>query len=449
MRRLAGRRPRRRDRSHAVRVAVVATVVVVALYVAGAFVLNAIVVARLTHEVDARLADRLAKVTLASLHSPMSTSVNPNGQSGGDIDDAPSFLWLVSPGGAVRSLTAGAPTLPRRRWTTTPVTITVGTTPFRFASRTFAGQVVVAGQSAAEIPRVRSAFIGPEIGFGGVLLVAVFLGALVIGLRASAPLEALRRRQADFTADASHELRTPLSVIEAEVDLALRREADSTDHHAVLQRIAAEGRRLRRVVDDLLWLARSDGVVPEGRGATACDLDAVAAGCAERFRAVSEARGVTLEVSTSGRRPYAVAAGAQDIDRLTGVLVDNACRYAGKGGRVQVRIGAAGNRVTLDVEDSGPGIPEDDVPFIFDRFHRATEAPGGTGLGLAIADAVVRSTRGNWSVGRSPLGGAHLGVSWRRAGRRLIGATNGASPTEEPPSNLRNDEGAPTGTAGV
>ena len=68
-----------------------------------------------------------------------------------------------------------------------------------------------------------------------------------------------------------------------------------------------------------------------------------------------------------------------------------------------------GNRVDLRVDDSGPGIPEDERDAVFDRFHRATEAVAGTGLGLAIADSVVRSTQGKWAIGVAELGGARNG----------------------------------------
>ena len=77
------------------------------------------------------------------------------------------------------------------------------------------------------------------------------------------------------------------------------------------------------------------------------------------------------------------------------MLVDNACKYAGAGGTVEVGVSVSGGRVVLTVDDSGPGIPEGDRDLVFDRFHRADQAPGGTGLGLAIADAVVRSTVGH------------------------------------------------------
>ena len=76
---------------------------------------------------------------------------------------------------------------------------------------------------------------------------------------------------------------------------------------------------------------------------------------------------------------------------------------------------SSSDRVRLAVDDSGPGIPLEERPRIFDRFQRATNQPGGAGLGLAIADAVVRNTGGRWDVGTSAQGGASMAVSWPRA----------------------------------
>ncbi len=424
MRRRPGRP--RTGRSHAARVALVTTVLVMAVYVLGAALLSLLVADRLTNEVDVRLASRLSHLDLANLHAH--NPVRPVLASAGstDVDDAPSFVWSVSGTGRVSALSAGAPRLPAHQWSSAPVTLEVGTTPFRFAARRLDGRWLVAGQSIAEVPRVRAAFAVPAVVFGLILLVAVLAGSYLVGRRASAPLELVRRRQAEFTADASHELRTPLTVIEAEVDLALRTRRDPVADTALLERIAAEGRRLRRVVEDLLWLARSDATPPTRTEGATCQLDAVALACAERFRSVSEARGVTLEVRSTGRSPSWVAAPAEDVDRLTGVLVDNACRHAGHGGQVVVEVRSAPGRTSLIVEDSGPGIPDEEVPYIFDRFHRASSSPGGAGLGLAIADAVVRASRGTWSVGRSRLGGARLAVTWRRgANRRAASAPVG------------------------
>jgi two-component system sensor histidine kinase TctE len=94
------------------------------------------------------------------------------------------------------------------------------------------------------------------------------------------------------------------------------------------------------------------------------------------------------------------------------VLVDNACRYAGDGGQVQLSVSNSAGSAVLTVDDSGPGIPEGERERVLERFHRASTAPGGAGLGLAIADAVVSATSGRWQIGTAPLGGARVQVTW-------------------------------------
>src|SRR6185312_14043123 len=89
--------------------------------------------------------------------------------------------------------------------------------------------------------------------------------------------------------------------------------------------------------------------------------------------------------------PFTVWASPELIDRLAGVLIDNACKFAGMDGQVEVSVRVAGNRVALRVDDSGSGIPDDQRDAIFDRFHRANDAVVGTGLGLSIANSVLRS----------------------------------------------------------
>jgi signal transduction histidine kinase len=237
---------------------------------------------------------------------------------------------------------------------------------------------------------------------------------LLIGIKAASPVEAARRRQLEFTADASHELRTPLSVIEAEVTLALGGTRNVEDYRDTLERVRGESLRLRDIVEDLLWLSRFDAEPPPP-GDEPVDVSAIAAACADRFDAVALSRGITLTVAPRGEgRPW-INAPPEWIDRLTAVLVDNACRYAGHNGSVRITVTAHGNRVSLAVEDDGPGIAPEERISLFDRFHRATDEGNGAGLGLAIADAVVRATAGEWHVGESALGGARMEVRWHRS----------------------------------
>lgn len=427
-------------RAHAARVALVAALVVAAGYVLCALALGAYVNHRLVEEADGRLRSELAQVAA----DPGGTRLTPHHGGDHDTDNQPIFVWRVGPSGVARPLTADAPRLIRRQWSTAPVTLTLASTPFRFDTVRAGSSFLVAGQSVATIGRVDAALLLPALVFGLLLAAAAFAGAFVVGLRASAPLEQVRRRQAEFTADASHELRTPLSVVEAEVDLALRRVRSTGEYQAVLERIGAEGRRLRRIVEDLLWLARADAGQSGHDGSERADVAAIAADCVERFQALAAQRRVVLRFERAGDGPAVVQAAPEWVDRLAGVLVDNACKYAGAGGSATAAVVTSQGRVVLRVDDSGPGIPPAERDAVFDRFHRATAEEGGAGLGLAIADSVVRLSGAAWSVGESPHGGARLAVSWRRAGVAAHGV-EAAGPASSEAHPDRQPEDTPVG----
>jgi signal transduction histidine kinase len=308
--------------------------------------------------------------------------------------------------------------LPESSWDSAPVSLPVGSSKFRFDSVRIPGETLVAGQSIANASNIQTTLLLAEISFGAVLAIAVFCGAIMVGLRAAAPSELVRRRQAEFTADASHELRTPIAVIEAEVDLALDRPRDPVAYRDVLERVGQESSRLRRIVEDLLWLARADDEPVPADALAVTDVASVVDSWVQRFGAVATTNNVALTHERVGPGPFTVQAPDALIERLTGVLIDNACKFAGNGGQVEVSVRYVGNRVTLRVDDSGPGIPDDQREAVFDRFHRANDAVVGTGLGLAIADAVMRSTQGTWDIGVAELGGARMEASWRRTVQR-------------------------------
>jgi signal transduction histidine kinase len=407
----AGRK--RLPQLHAVRVAIVATAVVMTLYVLGVLSLNILVNHRLTATADTRLNQRLAEPIKTPAHIAVGKS--STGDADHDIDDAPRFVWAVSHSGSSLALTPGSPSLPRQAWSERQTTVMIAGTPFRFAAKkTVGGAFLVAGESIAQIVRVQSALATPEIVLGIVLLVLTFVGSLVIGARVSAPLELIHRRQVEFTADASHELRTPLSVIDAEVGLALSRPREPEEYQAVLRRITGEGHRLRQIVEDLLWLARMDEQTAVEHDALT-DVASVAMSSVERFQSVATARHVELTLEATPVEPAVIWADPKWIDRLVGVLVDNACRFAGEGGHVDVGVRSTANRVVLRIDDTGPGIAVEDRPLVFDRFHRGSDQPGGAGLGLAIADSVVSATSGTWHIGDAPMGGARMQVSWKRS----------------------------------
>ncbi len=409
--------------SPAAKVAAVATAVIAGVYIIGVIVLNLVVARHLTEQNDERLASRLT----VARHDPGALSrrvarpgsgPDADGEAGSDIDadGAPVFLWSVNTQGAVTEHSPGAPALPpallagQAARNGAAFTATLGSVgPFRLKMSGYSDGWLIAGQSEAGAVHTRWLLLNAEIIAGPFLLLAMFFGALVVGLRALAPVEQSRRRQLEFTADASHELRTPLSVIRAEADVALSAPREAGEYRDALTRIQGENRRLRQLVDDMLWLARFDSRPPPP-GDEPVDLATLAQACADRFRAVGPAVSAETPDGT-----VLISAPPEWIDRLAGVLVDNACRHAGPDGQVRIKVRAQGNRVSLTVEDSGPGIGEADRPRLFDRFHRATEQGSGAGLGLAIGDSIVRSTGGRWHIGDSPLGGALMSVSWRHS----------------------------------
>ena len=252
------------------------------------------------------------------------------------------FLWRVRPGHAPVALTAGAPVLPAGRAPAGggPATVPLGASTFRLAQVRQGGSWLVAGQSLAEQQHTMNVLRGGEALVGPVLLLAMFAGSLIIGLRALSPVEQSRRRQLEFTADASHELRTPLSVISAEIGIALSAPREAADYQAALVRIEGESQRLRRIVEDLLWLARFDSQPPPP-GAEPLDLGTIAGQCADRFRAVAHSQSLDISVTEPPEQAAWISAPPEWIDRLTGVLVDNACRYAGPGGQRAARRGHA------------------------------------------------------------------------------------------------------------
>ena len=396
-------------RGTSIRVALAATAVVGALYFAVAVSVVLIVQRNLTDQIDQRITSSFVRLPHDQPASGGAYDAPPPERFGG----APVVLWEIEPDGSV--LTAASnPTLPAPYGRVSePTTASVGGQEFRLSGRQVGDDWIVIGQSLEPVSETRGTVILAELLIAPLLLGVVFLGAVAIGRRVAAPIEASRQRQLDFTADASHELRTPLAVIEAHTSLALTHDRDAGWYRSAFGRVDAEAKRMRRMLDDLLWLARFDAS-KRPLNAEPVDLGVMAEQAVDRFGAIAETRHLTIGVDAPAEGAV-IAAPPEWLDRLLGVLLDNACKYAPDGGRVDVTVSVDGSRVALTVDDSGPGIAEDQRTRIFDRFHRATDAHGGAGLGLAIADAIVRATGGRWRVASAPAGGARMAVTWGRA----------------------------------
>jgi two-component system sensor histidine kinase CiaH len=405
----------RPDRIRAAKVAIVATAIGMVCYMLIGFIFNLSLIDHMTSQVNARLSQSLSFAIKNGGQSERSINGTPAKDSGVFYDDdAPIFVWKITSSGTSTSITSGAPRLPPKSWEIGDSSLTLGHSTFGLRAVPFDSGWLVAGESLADVERVRDSLINAELIFGAVLLVLMYGASFVVGIRALSPIARAQRRQKEFAADASHELRTPLSVIEAEVSIALSKNRDAQSYRSALERIGCEGHRLQRIVEDLLWLARSDRERKQQTDETV-DVGAIAFAYTQRLEIVAETSDLRLTFMKLGDEAAIVRAPGDSIDRLVGVLVDNACKFAGQGGQVEVIVATHGNSITLEVDDSGPGIAPQERALVFDRFHRTSTPAGGTGLGLAIADSIIRATQANCTISTASIGGAKFEITWRLA----------------------------------
>jgi len=405
-------------RRQSIRVALAATGVVAVVYLAIAAGVVAFATVSLTSQLDQRMLQTFNRLPT---NGQFPGGGNP-GANGAGFDpgrdptrpfQAP-IVWTVAADGTVSSFNNSSPILPPELAKVVgPQTATIDGSDVRIVGRQVGDVNVVVAQSTEQVTDAQRTIVVGVLLIAPFLLGFVFFGATVIGRRVAAPIEEARRRQLEFTADASHELRTPLSVIEAHTSLALAQDREAVWYRNAFTKVERESKRMRKLLEDMLWLARFDAAA-EPPSAGPIDLGVLATQAVDRFSVVAETRQLRLAVHTGGES-VVIAASAELVDRLIGVLVDNACKYSPDGGSVDVTVGLEAGRAFVAVDDSGPGIPDEDRERIFNRFHRSVVTAadtGGAGLGLAIGDAIVRATAGRWGVGRSPAGGARFTVSW-------------------------------------
>lgn len=249
------------------------------------------------------------------------------------------------------------------------------------------------------------------VGLGG--LIAFFFISLFLSGWALRPAEKAWEQQRQFVADASHELKTPLTVILANTGILLSHRHDTIEEQSKwIEHTREEANRMKKLVDDLLFLAKSDVSQTHTLQARLNLSDAVW-GCLLTFEPVAYEQGVTVG---SDIDPDIMFVGDEgQLKQLIVILLDNACKYAGKSGIVTLKLKRVQESIRLSVNNTGAPIVPEHLEHIFGRFYRSDSSrsreEGGYGLGLAIAKAIVENHKGNISVESSEKAGTTFTVN--------------------------------------
>ena len=255
--------------------------------------------------------------------------------------------------------------------------------------------------------------------WSGLVIVATgTIGWLLSGL-AMAPVRQSYQQLKQFTADASHELRNPIAVIQTNVQVALA-DPDADFQHSQLQVVERLTRRLGRLVDNLLFLARQDGgLIPMQR--EELNLHGLLSEVVEEQSLVAQSQGLDLvyQPLDDTLTPATIVGDRDQLIRLFTNLISNAIQYT-PAGQVSVSVGkvqAQGQEAhSISVQDTGIGIPKELQAQVFDRFYRVDKARSrrdgtGSGLGLAIAKAIITNHQGQIQLESVPGKGTTVAVT--------------------------------------
>lgn len=204
-------------------------------------------------------------------------------------------------------------------------------------------------------------------------------------------------QQARFTSDAAHELRTPVSIILAQTQLALSKPRSAEAHVKTIEMTRRSAQRMQELIESLLTLAKADADADTVREAV--QLDALGRENLDHIRPLAEEKQITLHDHLT---PATCRANAGHVTQILTNLLGNAVKYCRPGDEVRISTHRHNGHAILTVADTGPGIPAEHLPHLFERFYRAeasrNRTTGGAGLGLAICKTLVEALGGRITV---------------------------------------------------
>jgi PAS domain S-box-containing protein len=215
------------------------------------------------------------------------------------------------------------------------------------------------------------------------------------------------RAKAEFLAEVSHELRTPLTVIRGNAEIGLEFDGDC-EHEELLREIIRESSTMSGMVEDLLFLARSESSAPPFR-MEPVESSVLVRGLARRAKTLAAEHGATLDTTLA--ESGLVRVDPARVEQAVLALVDNAIKYGPESQRISLSSNSLKGELHVEVGDRGPGIPETELPYVFERFYRldGVEEPGN-GLGLSIAQTIAEAHGGRIEAESQPGEGTRMAL---------------------------------------
>ena len=239
------------------------------------------------------------------------------------------------------------------------------------------------------------------LAIGGIIaLILITLSDFYLTQKTLEPLKQNFQQLKQFTADVSHELRNPLTRIGIATDIMLsRREEMKPSEVKKLDMIDGAVTQMRRLLEDLLFLARTETASNPGAKSTIA-LDELLRDLQERFEPQAETKGISFQAQLPSG--LSIKGNADQLSRLFSNLLENALKYTEAGGNITLSVNQGKGSTVVSVKDTGIGIPHEYLPFVFQRFWRSDQSRAqqqeGSGLGLAISEAIAQQHGGKIDV---------------------------------------------------